>query len=140
MYHLGQPDVAKRADGFGLPGVVVDGHDFFAVYEAAGEAISRARAGGGPSLLECKVNRYYGHEEGDSQLYRPPGEVEEIRATRDCLDQMVARLTARDQVSGDELAEIDAEARALIDEAVEGARAGGQPEAAELLTDVYVSY
>ncbi len=140
MYHLGQPDVAKRADGFGLPGVVVDGHDFFAVYEAAGEAISRARAGGGPSLLECKVNRYYGHEEGDSQLYRRPGEVEEIRATRDCLDQMVARLTARDQVTGDELAEIDAEARALIDEAVEGARAGGQPEAAELLTDVYVSY
>ncbi len=130
MYHLGQPDVAKRADGFGLPGVVVDGHDFFAVYEAAGEAISRARAGGGPSLLECKVNRYYGHEEGDSQLYRRPGEVEEIRANRDCLDQMVARLTARDQVTVDELAEIDAEARALVDEAVEGARAGRQPEAA----------
>jgi pyruvate dehydrogenase E1 component alpha subunit len=140
VYHLGQPDVAKRADGFGLPGVVVDGHDFFAVYEAAGEAISRAREGGGPSLLECKVNRYYGHEEGDSQLYRRPGEVEEIRATRDCLDQMTARLTARDQVTAEELAAIDDEARALIDEAVEAARAGRQPDPAELLTDVYVSY
>jgi TPP-dependent pyruvate/acetoin dehydrogenase alpha subunit len=140
MYHLGQPDIAKRADGFGLPGVVVDGHDFFAVYEAAGEAISRARAGGGPSLLECKVNRYYGHEEGDSQLYRRPNEVEEIRATRDCLDQMVSRLTARDEVTEAELAQIDADVRTLIDEAVDGARAGGMPEAAELLTDVYVSY
>jgi acetoin:2,6-dichlorophenolindophenol oxidoreductase subunit alpha len=140
MYHLGQPDVAKRADGFGLPGVVVDGHDFFAVYEAAGEAISRARAGGGPSLLECKVNRYYGHEEGDSQLYRRPNEVEEIRATRDCLDQMTSRLTARDEVTEAELAQIDAEVRTLIDEAVDGARAGGMPEASELLTDVYVSY
>jgi pyruvate dehydrogenase E1 component alpha subunit len=140
VYHLGQPDVAKRADGFGLPGVVVDGHDFFAVYEAAGEAISRARAGGGPSLLECKVNRYYGHEEGDSQLYRRPNEVEEIRATRDCLDQMVARLTARDEVTQAELDDIDADARALIDAAVAEARAGQQPDPAELLTDVYVTY
>src|SRR5919109_1692321 len=58
-------DIAKRADGFGMPGVVVDGHDFFAVYEAAGEAIDRARTGGGPSLLEMKVNRYYVHFERD---------------------------------------------------------------------------
>ena len=101
---------------------------------------SRARAGGGPSLLECKVNRYYGHEEGDSQLYRRPNEVEEIRATRDCLDQMSSRLLARDEVTEAELAQIDAEARTLIDEAVDGARAGQMPEAAELLTDVYVSY
>src|ERR671922_323690 len=76
-------DIAKRADGFGMPGVVVDGHDFFAVYEAAGEAIDRARTGGGPSLLEMKVNRYYGHFEGDQQTYRADGEVEHVRATRD---------------------------------------------------------
>jgi pyruvate dehydrogenase E1 component alpha subunit len=78
-------DIAKRADGFGLPGVVVDGHDFFAVHEAAGEAIARARDGGGPSLLEMKVNRYYGHFEGDQQTYRAPNEVEDIRASKDCL-------------------------------------------------------
>ena len=65
-------DIAKRADGFGMPGVIVDGHDFFAVYEAAGEAIRRAREGGGPTLIECKVNRYYGHFEGDAaDLPRP---------------------------------------------------------------------
>ena len=70
-------DIAERADGFGMPGVVVDGHDFFAVYEAAGAAIERARAGGGPTLLECKVNRYYGHFEGDQQTYRAPGRGDE---------------------------------------------------------------
>src|SRR6202050_1171919 len=57
-------DFADRANGFNMPGVTADGHDFFAVHEAADEAIRRARAGGGPSLLEFKVNRYFGHFEG----------------------------------------------------------------------------
>ena len=139
-YHLGGPDVAKRADGFGLPGVVVDGHDFFAVYEAAGEAIARARDGAGPSLLECRVNRYYGHEEGDAQLYRRPGEVDEIRATRDCLDQFTARVTGHGLISRDELDAIDAGAAALVDDAVREAREAPHPDARLLLTDVYVSY
>ncbi len=139
-YHLGGPDVAKRADGFGLPGVVVDGHDFFAVYEAAGEAIARARDGAGPSLLECRVNRYYGHEEGDAQLYRRPGEVDEIKAARDCLDQFAARVTGRGLISQDELDAIGASARALVDDAVREAREAPHPDARLLLTDVYVSY
>ena len=62
-----------RAAGFGLPGVTVDGIDFFAVYEAAGEIIKRAREGGGPALLECKMMRFYGHFEGDAQTYRAHG-------------------------------------------------------------------
>jgi pyruvate dehydrogenase E1 component alpha subunit len=139
-YHLGQPDIAKRADGFGLPGVVVDGHDFFAVYEAAGEAIARARDGAGPSLLECKVNRYYGHEEGDSQLYRRPGEVDEIKAARDCLAQVEARATARGLIDAAELREIDEGARALVEKAVQAAREAPPPDPRDLLTDVYVSY
>ena len=69
-FHQAGVDVAKRADGFGMPGVVVDGFDFFAVHEVAGEAIARARAGGGPTLIECKVGRYFGHFEGDQQTYR----------------------------------------------------------------------
>ena len=81
-----------------MPGVVVDGHDFFAVYEAAGAAIDRARAGGGPSLLECKVNRYYGHFEGDQQTYRAPGEVDELRRTRDCLG-LRRRVTSAGEVA-----------------------------------------
>jgi TPP-dependent pyruvate/acetoin dehydrogenase alpha subunit len=138
-YHQGGIDVAKRADGFGLPGVVVDGHDFFAVYEAAGAAVDRARSGGGPSLLECKVNRYYGHFEGDQQTYRAPGEVDGIRASRDCLDSLAARITAAG-VEQAKLDAIDGEAAALIDEAVREAREAPLPQERELLTDVYVRY
>ena len=139
-YHQKGVDVAKRADGFGMPGVVVDGHDFFAVHEAAGEAISRARAGGGPTLLECKVNRYYGHFEGDQQTYRGDNEVEEIRAGRDCLTQFRSRVTAANMVEESDLTSIDDEVSALIDEAVDEAKAGPDPTEADLLTDVYVRY
>jgi pyruvate dehydrogenase E1 component alpha subunit len=76
---------ADRAAGFGVPGVIVDGTDFFAVYEAAGEVIRRAREGGGPSLLECKMVRFFGHFEGDAQTYRGEGENEYNRENNDCL-------------------------------------------------------
>ena len=139
-FHQSGVDVAKRADGFGMPGVVVDGHDFFAVYEAAGEAIARARGGGGPSLLECKVNRYYGHFEGDQQTYRAPGEVEELRRTRDCLEQFARRVTSANLVDQAGLRRIDEEVQALIDDAVAKAKAAPDPQPTDLLSDVYVSY
>ena len=69
---------ADRAAGFGVPGVTVDGTDLFAVYEAAGEMIKRARAGGGPSLLECKMIRFFGHFEGDAQTYKAPETISAI--------------------------------------------------------------
>lgn len=133
-------DIAKRADGFGIPGVVVDGHDFFAVYEAAGEAIRRAREGGGPSLIECKVNRYYGHFEGDAQTYRGENEVENIRKEKDCLMLFHQRVTSADLVEETELDEIDEEVGQLIDEAVEEGQAAPEPGEDDLLKDVYVSY
>jgi pyruvate dehydrogenase E1 component alpha subunit len=139
-FHQSGIDVAKRADGFGLPGVVVDGHDFFAVYEAAGEAIARARSGGGPSLLECKTNRYYGHFEGDQQTYRGPGEVERIRAERDCLEAFRKRVTSAGLAEGSDLDAIDVEVGTLVDEAVAEAKAAADPTLDDLLTDVYVSY
>jgi acetoin:2,6-dichlorophenolindophenol oxidoreductase subunit alpha len=139
-YAAGDPDLAKRADGFGMPGVTVDGHDFFAVYETAGEAIRRARAGGGPTLIECKVNRYYGHFEGDAQGYRAPNEVEEVRKEKDCLDLFRKRVTSAGLVEDEELDKVDEEVKALIDEAVEEAKAAPDPGEGQLLTDVYVSY
>jgi acetoin:2,6-dichlorophenolindophenol oxidoreductase subunit alpha len=139
-YAAGDPDLAKRADGFGMPGVTVDGHDFFAVYETAGEAIRRAREGGGPTLIECKVNRYYGHFEGDAQGYRAPNEVEEVRKEKDCLDLFRKRVTSAGLVEDEELDKIDEEVKALIDEAVEEAKAAPDPGEGQLLTDVYVSY
>ena len=129
-----------RAAGFGLPGVTVDGTDFFAVHEAAGEVIKRAREGGGPSLLECKMIRFFGHFEGDSQTYRGPNEVEDIRLHRDCIKIFTGRLLEAGVVKKPELEAIDREVGALIEEAVAGAKSAPLPTPKDLLTDVYVAY
>jgi pyruvate dehydrogenase E1 component alpha subunit len=139
-YHQSGIDVAKRADGFGLPGITVDGFDFFAVHEAAGEAIARARKGGGPTLLECKVMRYFGHFEGDQQTYRGDGEVEALRRDRDCLNAFRRRVTEAGIVEAEELTEIDTATAQLIEEAVREAKAAPDPTPADVLTDVYVRY
>ena len=133
-------DAADRASGFNMPGVVIDGHDFFAVHEAAGEAIKRAREGGGPSLLECKLNRYYGHFEGDAQTYRGPDEVKKLRESRDCLAMFRSKVTEAGLLDAADLDAIDSEAEAQIDGAVAKAKVAAPPTAADLLTDVYVSY
>jgi pyruvate dehydrogenase E1 component alpha subunit len=133
-------DIAKRADGFSMPGVVVDGHDFFAVHEAAGEAIRRAREGGGPSLIECKVNRYYGHFEGDAQTYRGENEVENVRKEKDCLMLFRQRVTSAGLIEEAELDKIDEEVATLIEESVKKAKEAPEPSPDKLLTDVYVSY
>lgn len=133
-------DIAKRAEGFGMPGRIVDGHDFFAVYEAAQEAIGRAREGNGPSLLEFKLNRYYGHFEGDAQTYRGKDEVRKLREEKDCLARFRARVTEAGLLEGRQMDAIDAEVRTLIDASVARAKAAPYPGADELLTHVYVSY
>ena len=129
-----------RASGFGVPGVTVDGTDFFAVYEAAGEVISRAREGGGPSLLECKMVRFFGHFEGDAQTYRGEGENEYNRANNDCLKIFRSRVTEAGVIADDELNAIDTEVLTKIDSAVEQAVGAPLPEAHDLTTDVYVKY
>lgn len=133
-------DYAERAASFSMPGVTVDGHDFFAVHDAAGTAIARARAGDGPTLLECKVNRYYGHFEGDAQTYRAADEVANLRAQRDCIRHFAAHVTAGGLVEPGELDAIDHEVLALIDDAVASAKEAAKPTAADLRTDVYISY
>lgn len=140
QYHQSGIDVAKRADGFGLPGVVVDGHDFFAVREAAGAAIERARSGGGPSLVECKTDRFYGHFEGDQQKYRAPDEVERLRAEKDCLKRFEQAVIEGGQLAADDLRAVDAQVADLIDRAVDAARNAPPPAVEDLLTDVYVTY
>lgn len=132
--------IADRAAGFGMPGVTVDGFDFFAVHEAAGAAIERARAGEGPSLIEVKLTRYYGHFEGDAQTYRAPDEVRHYRETRDCLMQFRERTTRAGLLQASTLDAIDAEVEACIEEAVVRAKADPKPSPADLLSDVYVAY
>lgn len=132
--------IADRAAGFGMPGVTVDGFDFFAVHEAAGAAIERARAGEGPSLIEVKLTRYYGHFEGDAQTYRDPDEVKHYRETRDCLKQFRERTCHAGLLSASDLDAIDAEVEARIEDAVQRAKNDPKPELDDLLRDVYVSY
>ncbi|MFK1395173.1 thiamine pyrophosphate-dependent dehydrogenase E1 component subunit alpha [Pseudomonas aeruginosa] len=132
--------IADRAAGFDMPGVTVDGFDFFAVHEAAGAAIERARAGEGPSLIEVKLTRYYGHFEGDAQTYRDPDEVKHYRETRDCLKQFRERTCHAGLLSASDLDAIDAEVEARIEDAVQRAKNDPKPEPDDLLRDVYVSY
>ncbi len=129
-----------RATGFGLPGVTVDGLDFFAVHEAAGEVIKRAREGAGPSLLECKMIRFYGHFEGDAQLYRAEGEVDNIRKNKDCIKMFVEKVTGAGVISDSELKSIDDQVGQLIDESVAEAIDAPVPTTDKLTTDVYVDY
>src|SRR5690349_20985018 len=139
-YHCGSRDIAGRAGGFGLPAVKVDGDDFFAVYEAAYEAVERARGGGGPSVIEVDTCRFYGHHSGDAQLYRGKDEVRRLREERDCLKHFRRRVTEAALPDSDELNAVDDEVAMLIDQAVAAARVADPPGAAALLTDVYVSY
>ncbi len=130
----------KRAEGFGIPSVQVDGNDFFAVYDAARDAIQKARDGGGPSLLHLKLGRYYGHFEGDATTYRARGEVEVLRDQADCLKRFRKRVTESSLLEGHELDTVDAEVAKLIDDAVTYAKAAPLPSEEDLLSDVYVSY
>jgi TPP-dependent pyruvate/acetoin dehydrogenase alpha subunit len=128
-----------RGEGFGIPSREVDGADFFAVYEAAGEAIERARAGEGPSLLHVKLHRFYGHFEGDAGTYRLPEELEEARS-RDPIDLFRARVVEASLFTADELDAVDREIEADIEQTVAAAKAAPMPVEADLMTDVYLTY
>jgi pyruvate dehydrogenase E1 component alpha subunit len=139
-YSVSVADVADRANGFNMPGVKVDGHDFFAVYEAAGEAVRRAREGLGPTLIECKVSRYFGHYEGDTQAYRGLDEVKKVRETCDCICRFAEQVIRSGAAARADLEEIDRDVAAQVNEAVAWAQAAPKPVPADLLSDVYLSY
>ena len=139
-YAVGSRDIAGRAAGFGMPAVKVNGDDFFAVHEAAREAIERARAGGGPSAIEVDTCRFYGHHSGDAQLYRGKDEVKRLREERDCLKHFRTRVTEAALLDTADLDTVDREVAELIEQAVAAARAAPPPDPSALLTDVYVSY
>jgi pyruvate dehydrogenase E1 component alpha subunit len=122
-----------------MPCGIADGMDFFDVYEKAGEAIDRARSGGGPSLLECKTYRYYGHYVGDPLTYRTQEETDEVRRTRDPLDAFEKRVVDEGLLDADVLRTLDGEAAETIAAAVGWAEESPLPATADILTDVYVN-
>jgi len=139
QYHCAALDIADRATGYNMPGFSVDGTDLFAVYEAAGEAIARARRGEGPTLIECKAFRYFGHFQGDNLSYYTEEDKVKQKA-RDPIDKFAKRVVERHLLSEAELAEIDARAKKVLDEAVQFAEQSPYPALDQILTDVYVSY
>ena len=131
------PNVAERAAAYGLPGVLVDGNDVLAVHVAAGEAVRRARAGDGPTLLECRTYRTRSHAEGMRDAgYRTPEEVAEWK-TRDPIARFRERLLAEGLAGEDDIAPIDAAVQALVEEARRFADASPWPDPATVLDHVY---
>jgi TPP-dependent pyruvate/acetoin dehydrogenase alpha subunit len=131
-------DVAARAQGYGIPGVIVDGNDVFAVHEAARTAVARARAGEGPTLIECKTYRHRRHtERADQPDVRP---AEEIAAwmDKDPIERLAAHLKSQQgQFSDQEWEKMDAEVMAAIDESVVFAKASPFPALEAALEDVF---
>jgi pyruvate dehydrogenase E1 component alpha subunit len=139
-YAVGSKDIAGRARGFGMPAEKCDGSDFFAVYEAFGRLCAHARAGGGPATLEPVITRYYGHFEGDPQLYRAKDEVKRLRETMDCLKKFRARVEGEGWLKASDLDPIDEQVLAQIDVAVKSARSAPPAPESEVTTDVYATY
>jgi TPP-dependent pyruvate/acetoin dehydrogenase alpha subunit len=129
-------NVADRAAAYGLPGVVVDGMDVEAVYEVAGQAIARARQGGGPTLIECKTYRLVGHSRSDPRNYRTR-EEEAAWQARDPIPNAARRLKERGVADDEMLAAIEKEVEATIDEAVAFAEASPSPAPTDTLKHVF---
>ena len=136
-YHCGGGDIAGRAEGFGMPSYKLDGSDFFAVQEAAAEAVQRARKGDGPSAIECYAKRWYGHFEGDPQHYRTKKELESIRKKNDPLIIFRQKVEEAGLIESCELDLIDDDLLSQVTNAVEKAKNSPLPNVEELTTNVY---
>ena len=132
--HLAAQDVSSFAAAYGIPGHTVDGNDVGAVTRSAAEAVARAREGGGPTLLEFKTYRWFGHFHGDPARYRDPAEVASWKEN-DPLQRLLGEMESRGLQ--DVAARIDEEVSALLDAAVEEAQAGTPVDTDCLTTDVY---
>ena len=131
-------DVVDRAAGYGMPGVIVDGMDAVAVWEATNEAVARARAGEGPSFLECKTYRFYNHH-GVQVLgmkYRTDEELEQWKK-RDPIDLLEARMLQMGTMTADEIAAVHADVDTAIEAAIQFADESPAPDPDSLLDDVY---
>jgi len=128
--------ISDRAFGYQMPGVTVDGNDPVAVYEAAKTAVERARSGAGPTLIEARTFRFFGHVFGDADAYMGKGEKEAAMA-RDPVPAFRAWLIANAHASEAQLAALETGIERKIDEAVQFALSSPNPEAVELRRDVF---
>jgi TPP-dependent pyruvate/acetoin dehydrogenase alpha subunit len=127
---------SDRAAAYGIPGVLIPDNDPVAVYEAAGEAVARARRGAGPSLIEVKTDRLLGHFQGDAQAYRTAEQIAELER-RDAIRAYEARLAESGVLNADQAAEVWASCRAEVEEAIAFARSSPEPAAESALEHVF---
>ena len=130
------PNVADRAAGYNIPARIVDGNDFAAVADASFEAVDRARAGGGPSLIECKTYRIRGHSRSDRNRYRSRDEIEAWSA-RDPITRLEDELLALGILTGDDIRAVRDEVEAEIAAGLAFAQNSPSPAVADLLCNVY---
>jgi len=129
-------DIYKRADAYGIPGVSVDGNDLLAVYEIIEEAVQRARAGEGPTLVESRTYRWHGHFEGDACKYRPEGELEAWQK-KDPLPFYQNQLMEMKVIDSAQAEEAENKIREMIEKAFEFAYASPMPTREEIMEFVY---
>ena len=129
-------DIASRAIGYGIPGVIADGQDVLDVYQKAKEAIERAKKGEGPTLLECKTYRYKGHSKYDPANYRDPEEVKKW-LERDCIEIYKKKLISEYNIKESSLNKIEKLVDEQIERAIDYAKESPEPELVEALDDVY---
>ena len=129
-------DVAIRAEGYGFDGVAINGNDVLAVYQASLGAIARARAGDGPTLIECKTYRWHGHSEHDKAFYRTDEELA-MWKSRDPIPTFTTYLRARHVLDDEQQHAIEAKITTTIDDAVEFALNAPDPAPEEAVTDLY---
>jgi pyruvate dehydrogenase E1 component alpha subunit len=129
-------DVADRAQGYGFEGVAINGNDVLAVYQTTQGAIRRARAGEGPTLIECKTYRWHGHSEHDKAFYRSDEELA-MWKSRDPLPIFTKFLQERGVLSDEKQQEVDRRVKQAVDDAVRYAEDSPDPEPGEAVTDIY---
>ena len=129
-------DVAIRAEGYGFDGVAINGNDVLAVYQASLGAIARARAGDGPTLIECKTYRWHGHSEHDKAFYRTDEELA-MWKSRDPIPTFTTYLQSRHVLDDQKQKDVEARVASVIDEAVEFAMNAPDPAPEEAVTDLY---
>ncbi|MGD2146029.1 MAG: dehydrogenase E1 component subunit alpha/beta [Anaerolineae bacterium] len=132
-------DIADRACAYGIPGTVVDGMDVLAVRAAVGEAVARARQGKGPSLIECKTYRWYGHSRSDPRVYRTRDEEAAWKA-RDPIPAFATRLVEQGLATQQGVDRVEEKAGQEIERAAEFALGSPRPPAEELEQFVYVPF
>lgn len=133
-----ETDFSRRGLSFEIPGIVVDGMDVRSVKGAADEAISWARSGKGPIILDMQTYRYRGHSMSDPAKYRSKEEVQKIKEEHDPIDQVKSRILKQNWASEDDLKSIEKEVRTIVADAADFAQSDQEPDASELYTDILV--